>query len=70
MQFFCLEISISPNKMKLLLSSLFLAGVATAFSIDTVEPKVVKVKEGGSFRVMCTASGWYEVRDELDCLRF
>ena len=56
--------------MKLLLSSLFLVGVATAFSIDTVEPKVVKVKEGGSFRVMCTASGWYEVRDELDCLRF
>ena len=56
--------------MKLLISSLFLVGAATAFTIDKVEPQVVKVKEGGSFRVVCTASGWYEVRDELDCLRF
>ena len=48
--------------MKLIISSLFLVGAATAFSINQVEPKVVKVKEGGSFRVMCTTSTWYEVR--------
>ena len=55
--------------MKLLISSLFLVGAATAFSITQVEPKVVKVKEGGSFRVLCTTSDWYEVRQTtLLCL--
>ena len=58
--------------MKLLIASLLLLGPATAtrrtFTINHVEGrKVVYVKAGGSFRVMCTASNWYEVRDKLDC---
>ena len=53
--------------MKLLISSLLLLGPATAITIDNVV--VVNVMAGGSFRVMmmCTASEWYEVGDELDC---
>ena len=47
--------------MKLLISSLFLVGVATAFTVTKVEPEVVKVKEGGTFRVVCTMDNWYEV---------
>ena len=48
--------------MKLFLSSLLLVGAATAFTIDKVVPQVVKVTEGGSIRVICTTSDWYEVR--------
>ena len=57
----------SPLKMKLLIYSLLLLGPAIAITIEKLEPKVVNVMAGGSFRVMCTASEWYEVRDKLDC---
>ena len=65
------QVNISQINMKLLISSLFLVGAASAFSINQVEPKVVKVKEGGSFRVLCTTSTWYEVRQTtlLEILR-
>ena len=57
----------SPLKMKLLIYRLLLLGPAIAITIEKLEPKVVNVMAGGSFRVMCTASEWYEVRDKLDC---
>ena len=51
--------------MKLLISSLFLVVAANAFTVTQVEPEVVKVMKGGTFRVVCTADTWYEVSQSM-----
>ena len=32
----------------------------SAFRVKSVSPSQVKVKQGGSFTVMCTTDNWYE----------
>ena len=46
--------------MKIIYLSLLL-GAASAIKVEKVSPSQVKVKQGGSFAVTCTADDWYEV---------
>ena len=46
--------------MRILLSSLALLASVSTFRVAQVEPRVVKVKEGETFRVVCTTDTWYE----------
>ena len=46
--------------MRFILSSLALLASVSAFRVAKVEPRLVKVKEGESFRVVCTTDTWYE----------
>ena len=48
------------RKMRILLSSLALLASVSTFRVAQVEPRVVKVKEGETFRVVCTTDTWYE----------
>ena len=50
--------------MKMFCLSLLLVGAVSvsAFRVKSVSPSQVKVKQGGSFKVMCTTDNWYEVR--------
>ena len=47
--------------MKIIISSLFLLCVVNAFRMKQLDPTIVKVKEGGSFKVICRADNWFEV---------
>ena len=51
------------EKMRIILSSVVLLASVSAFRVTKVEPRLVKVREGQSFRVVCTTDTWYEVRE-------
>ena len=47
--------------MKIIYLSLLLLEAVSAFQVTKVYPKNVKVKQGGTFKVVCTTDYWYEV---------
>ena len=51
----------TEHKMRIIYLSLLLAGAVSAFQVTKVFPKNVKVKQGGTFKVVCTTDYWYEV---------
>ena len=55
-------LSFAREKMRIILPSLALLASVAAFRVAKVEPRLVKVKEGQAFRVVCTTDSWYEVR--------
>ena len=49
--------------MRILCLSLLLLGASvSAFRVKSANPSSVKVKQGNSFKVICTTDNWYEVR--------
>ena len=49
--------------MRILCLSLLLLGASvSAFRVKSASPSSVKVKQGNSFKVICTTDNWYEVR--------
>ena len=49
--------------MRILCLSLLLLGASvSAFRVKSANPSAVKVKQGNSFKVICTTDNWYEVR--------
>ena len=53
--------------MRIIYLSLLLLGAVSAFQVTKVFPKNVKVKQGGTFKVVCTTDYWYEVSVRKSC---
>ena len=53
--------------MRILCLSLLLLGAAvSAFRVKSASPSAVKVKQGNSFKVICTTDNWYEVSKSIN----
>ena len=57
--------------MRILCLSLLLLGASvSAFRVKSANPSSVRVKQGNSFKVICTTDNWYEVRKNSFILFF
>ena len=57
-------VTVVSNKMKILFFALLLVVSASAFRVKKVSPTSQTVKQGDSFKVICTTDSWYEVSDD------